>query len=353
MNDIILLLGSDGAGGKLYGNKLCKKCIQNLFILGSMLFSWGYRIHPCGCYSGRKFYRQYRTGCGEYCYTGISALFTYGNHPRRRCRRLNWEKLGEADLKGANRVFGSVLSAGLITGVLFAAVSLVFRIALCSLLGATPELLPQALQYLTVVFAFAPIYVLYNILSIAVRTDGAPKLAAISSAGVIVSNLSLDLLFMKVLNWGLVGASASLCIAETVGTLILLTHFWNKQALLSFHFHIPTGNEIKEYVENGFGVGSAFIFQAVVMLVFNTMLLKGNSENGTFSVAVFGVIYTMSTIPGAMFDGAGAAASTVISILGGEKDWKGMLAVYHDGLRIVAAAGVIMALFFAAGAKTY
>ena len=87
------------------------------------------------------------------------------------------------------------------------------------------------------------------------------------------------------------------------------------------------------------------------MLVFNTMLLKGNSENGTFSVAVFGVIYTMSTIPGAMFDGAGAAASTVISILGGEKDWKGMLAVYHDGLRIVAAAGVIMALFFAAGAK--
>ena len=27
-------------------------------------------------------------------------------------RRLNWEKLGEADLKGANRVFGSVLSAG-------------------------------------------------------------------------------------------------------------------------------------------------------------------------------------------------------------------------------------------------
>ena len=261
------------------------------------------------------------------------------------------KKLGEADLKGANRFFGSVLSSGLITGVLFAAVSLVFRSALCSLLGATPELLPQALQYLTVVFAFAPIYVVYNILSIAVRTDGAPKLAAISSAGVIVTNLSLDLLFMKVLNWGLVGASASLCIAETVGTLVLLTHFWNKQALLSFHFHIPTWNEIKEYVENGFGVGSAFIFQAVVMLVFNTMLLKGNSENGTFSVAVFGVIYTMSTIPGAMFDGAGAAASTVISILGGEKDWKGMLAVYRDGLRIVATAGMIMALFFAAGAK--
>ena len=109
------------------------------------------------------------------------------------------KKLGEADLKGANRVFGSVLSSGLIIGVLFAAVALIFRSSLCRLLGATPELLQNALQYLTVVFAFAPIYVLYNILSIAVRTDGAPKLAAISSAGVIVTNLSLDLLFMKVL----------------------------------------------------------------------------------------------------------------------------------------------------------
>ncbi len=55
----------------------------------------------------------------------------------------------------------------------------------------------------------------------------------------------------------------------------------------------------KEYVENGFGVGSAFIFQdGGLRGVFNTMLLKENSENGTCSVAVFGVIYTMSHIRG-------------------------------------------------------
>ena len=261
------------------------------------------------------------------------------------------KKLGAADVKGANRALGSVLSAGLALGVLFAVLSLLFRNILCRFLGATPELLSQALQYLTIVFFSAPIFVLYHILSAAVRTDGDPRLAAISSAGVIVTNLSLDLLFMKVWNWGLVGASASLCIAETVGSLVLLIHFLKKEALLKFHFHLPTVDEIKEFVGNGFGVGSAFIFQAVVMLVFNTMLLKGNPGNGTFSVAVFSVIYTMSTIPGAMYDGAGTAASTVISILGGEKDWKGMLAVYRDGLRIVVAAGILIALCFAFGAE--
>lgn len=260
-------------------------------------------------------------------------------------------KLGAADVKGANRILGSVLSVGLAAGMLFAVLSLLFRSVLCRFLGATPELLTQALQYLTIVFCSAPVFVLYHILSAAVRTDGDPRLAAISSAGVIVTNLSLDLLFMKVWNWGLVGASASLCIAETVGSLLLLIHFLKKQALLKLHFHIPAVREAREFVENGFGVGSAFIFQAVVMLVFNTMLLKGNSGNGTFSVAVFSVIYTMSTIPGAMYDGAGTAASTVISILGGEKDWRGMLAVYRDGLRIVVAAGIVIALLFAFGAE--
>ena len=351
MNDIILLLGSDGQEENYMETNYAKRA-DRTFLFWGVCSSLGVTVSTLvdatlvGNFIGSTGLAVANIATPVFLLYLLMGITLGGG-----AGVLIGKKLGEADLKGANRVFGSVLSAGLITGVLFAAASLVFRSALCSLLGATPELLPQALQYLTVVFAFAPIYVVYNILSIAVRTDGAPKLAAISSAGVIVTNLSLDLLFMKVLNWGLVGASASLCIAETVGTLILLTHFCNKQALLSFRFHIPTGNEIKEYVENGFGVGSAFIFQALVMLVFNTMLLKGNSEDGTFSVAVFGVIYTMSTIPGAMFDGAGAAASTVISILGGEKDWKGMLAVYHDGLRIVAAAGIIIALFFAAGAK--
>ena len=351
MNDIILLLGNDGQEESYMETNYAKSAYRT-FLFWGVCSSLGVTVSTLvdatlvGNFIGSTGLAVANIATPVFLLYLLMGITLGGG-----AGVLIGKKLGEADLKGANRFFGSVLSAGLITGVLFAAVSLVFRSALCSLLGATPELLPKALQYLTVVFAFAPIYVVYNILSIAVRTDGAPKLAAISSASVIVTNLSLDLLFMKVLNWGLVGASASLCIAETVGTLVLLTHFWNKQALLSFHFHIPTWNEIKEYVENGFGVGSAFIFQALVMLVFNTMLLKGSSEDGTFSVAVFGVIYTMSTIPGAMFDGAGAAASTVISILGGEKDWKGMLAVYRDGLRIVATAGMIMALFFAVGAK--
>lgn len=261
------------------------------------------------------------------------------------------KELGAADEKKANRFFTSALSIGMLAGLFLALIAVIFKREFCTFLGATPELLEQALQYLTIVFFSAPIFVLYNILSIAVRTDGEPKLAALASVGVIITNLGLDLLFMKVLNWGIVGASASLCIAEAVGGCVLITHFWKKQALLKLRLTVPKVEEIKSFIENGFGVGSAFIFQAVVMLVFNILLLKSNSPTAVYSVAVFGVMYTMSTIPYAMFDGAGAAASTVISILGGEKDQKGMLTVFYEGMRIVVIAGVILTLLFVVNTK--
>lgn len=254
--------------------------------------------------------------------------------------------LGAADEEKANQFFSSVLTTGIIIGVIFAIFAAIFRNGMCTFLGATPELLGQALNYLTVVFCSAPIFVVYNILSIIVRTDSDPKLAAAASVGVIITNLSLDLLFMLVFRWGVTGASASLCIAEGVGLVILLFHFRRKQAILKLQLSKPKISEIKNFTTNGFGVGSACIFQAVVMLVFNNLLLKDNTSIGVYSVAVFGVMYTMSTIPSAVFDGAGAAASTVVSVLGGEKDKNGMLAVITDGMRIVMASGLVLALIF-------
>lgn len=260
------------------------------------------------------------------------------------------KQLGADDVDGANRLFQEVLFAGVILGVACMVPALLFRGGICRFLGADGELFSLAQQYLTVVFAAAPFFVVYHILSACVRTDGAPKLAAAASAVVIVTNLVLDLIFMAVLKWGIVGASASLCIGECLGVLVLLTHFFQKNALLRLHLRLPRRENLKEFIGNGFGVGSAQIFQAIVMLAFNTMLLA-HSENGVTYVAIFGVIYTMSTVPQAVFDGAGSAMSTVVSIFAGERDSGGMLTVLKLGTEIVCAAGVVIGLAFMFGAE--
>lgn len=254
--------------------------------------------------------------------------------------------LGASDVDGANRVFHAQLSLGLLVG-LCSLSPLLFKRAYFSFLGVTEGLYAQTEQYLTVVMWSAPVFVLYHILSVSVRTDSDPKLSAAASAAVILTNILLDLLFMQVLEWGIVGASSSLCIAEALGTLILLTHFFKKRKLLKLRLALPKLSDIKHFVGNGFGIGSANIFGAVVMLVFNTLLLKNGGAEGALYVAIYGVIYTISTIPSAIFEGASGALSTVTAFFVGESDEAGILAVLKRALLAAAVGGILLGLLCA------
>ncbi len=255
--------------------------------------------------------------------------------------------LGASDVEGANRCFRRQLTLGLLIGALCLA-PLTFKKAFLGFLGATGELYPLAERYLTVVLWSAPLFVLYHILSASVRTDSDPRLSAVASGVVIVTNLSLDLVFMKGLGWGILGASASLCIAEGLGVLVLLTHFLKKQSLLKLRLGLPGFRELRSFVANGFGVGSANIFQAAVMLVFNTLLLRFGEREGTLYVAAYGVIYTVSMIPFAVFDGASTALATVTAFFAGESDIRGIFSVRKRAVVLTVALGALLAVLCAA-----
>ena len=252
-------------------------------------------------------------------------------------------KLGAADVAGANTLFHTQLCFGLIVGVLSLS-PLLFQDAYFSFLGVTEELYPLAKQYLTVVMWSAPVFVMYHILSVSVRTDSDPKRAAIASAVVIATNFTLDLLFMKVLNWGIIGASSSLCIAEGMGVVVLLSHFRKKESLLKLRLSLPSLRDMGQFIYNGFGMGSANIFGAVVMLVFNSLLLGFTGDTGALYVAIYGVIYSISTIPAAVFDGASSALSTVTAFFAGESDTDGISSVLKHALKVAVLGGALFAV---------
>lgn len=251
--------------------------------------------------------------------------------------------LGESDTDAANRVFRAQMGLGAIVAVL-CLLPLLFKDEFFAFLGVTEELYPLADQYLTVVMCSAPAFVFYHILSVSVRTDSDPRLSAFASAVVIIANITLDLLFMQVLNWGMIGASASLCIAETLGALVLLTHFFKKRKLLKLRISLPKPKDVVTFTINGFGIGSENIFDSVVMLVFNTLLLRFGGESGALYVAIYGIIYTIGTIPDAVFDGASSSLSTVTSFFVGESDIFGIFTVLKKAVIAVAVGGGALAL---------
>jgi len=259
--------------------------------------------------------------------------------------------LGASDVDGANRTFHSQLFLGLVIGFL-CLLPLTFKKAYFSFLGVTGELYPLANQYLTVVMWSAPVFVTYHVLSVSVRTDSDPKLSSVASAAVIVTNLSLDLLFMKALGWGIIGASASLCIAKALGVLILLTHFFKKRKLLKLRLAIPKFKDIGKFFLHGFGIGSAHVFAAVVMLVFNILLLRYGGKSGASYVAIYGVLYTVGTIPAGVFEGASNSLSTVTAFFAGESDTDGIFVVLKKALLVAVIVGGVLAVFCASFAHS-
>lgn len=254
--------------------------------------------------------------------------------------------LGSGDRKAADSVFHSQLSLGLFVSLLSLS-PLLFKEKFFSFLGVTENLYALSSEYLTVVMYSSPLFVMYHILSYAVRSDSDAFRSAAASTVVIVTNLVLDIIFMKVMRIGIMGASLSLCIGEALGVIVLLTHFAGKNRMLTLKTGRIRLHEVCETVSNGFGLGSAQVFSAVVMLLYNTMLLKYWKEDGTFYVAVYGIIYTLSTIPQGIWDGNSSSLQTVISFLTGESDTAGISAVLKKSLLTVSSLALVTALLFA------
>ena len=251
--------------------------------------------------------------------------------------------LGASNVEEANRIFRSLLGLGLVIGAL-CWLPLLFRPAFLRFLGVTEELSALTGRYLTVVLCCAPLFIFYHILSASVRTDSDPKLAAIASGVVITANLLLDLLFMLVLRWGIIGASASLCIAETLGVLTLLQHFRKKQTLLKLRLALPTRRDIADFAANGFGMGSAYIFQGIVMLAINNLLNRFSGDAAAINIAIFGVIYSTSMIPFAVYDGASNALSTITAFFLGESDADSIFTALKSALTLALTVGAAIAL---------
>ena len=76
---------------------------------------------------------------------------------------------------------------------------------LALLLGAAPEVLPQAMAYLWYIVTFAPFQLFSFLLGGMARNDGRPKLAMTAMIAGAASNIVLDYVFMYPLNLGIRG----------------------------------------------------------------------------------------------------------------------------------------------------
>ena len=200
------------------------------------------------------------------------------------------------DRTGANRVFTTALvMAGVAAAVLLAVVE-----ALASLLGADEATLPLTVTYLRTIFAFAPLFLLNNVLLPFVRNDGSPQLAMVAMLVGSFGNIVLDALFIFGFGWGMFGAAFATGFAPIMSMAVLLAHFFMKRnTFRPVRLHLRA-RLVGHIAALGFSSFVVELSGGLVLLVLNLVIL---AFEGTIGVAAYGVVANFAFVASALFVG--------------------------------------------------
>lgn len=140
--------------------------------------------------------------------------------------------LGAGDQRRAERVAGNSFICVVVLSILLAAVGLGFLRPILRLFGATPAIMPFAVDYLSVILAgnfFFAYAVSSNNL---VRSEGNVKVAMYSMFLGAGTNIILDPIFIFGLNMGIRGAAIATVLANFLVFLFLSVYFLRGKSLL-------------------------------------------------------------------------------------------------------------------------
>lgn len=201
--------------------------------------------------------------------------------------------LGQKEDKKANNYFTCASLLIVVTGLLMGILLYFAAPFFMTMVGADGELARLGVNYIRVYAIFSPFITMVFALDNYLRISGRLKTSMVLNIAMSLGTILLELLFILVFNWGIVGASLGAAIAMFICTLVGVSLFAKGNLQLKYtkpHFEVDL---IKKIVVNGLPAFLTNISGRVFSIVMNIMLL---SMGGESAVAIYGVLMTVGGI---------------------------------------------------------
>lgn len=248
--------------------------------------------------------------------------------------------LGEGDPKRANSYFSMLVYVTAIGGIILALLGMLLVPSVASLLGAEGELLSNCILYGRINFISLPAFILQNVFQSFFVTAEKPKLglAVIITAG--VTNMILDLLFVGILGFGLLGAAVATVCGEMIGGLFPVLYFSRKNSsLLRLGKTQFNGRILMQTCINGSSELMTNLSSSIVNSLYNVQLMKFAGENG---VAAYAAIMYVNFIFIAIFLGYSIGSAPIISYHYGAGNHEELKNLYKKSLQLVGSWGILL-----------
>jgi len=191
-----------------------------------------------------------------------------------------------------------------VAAVILLAVGLLFTDKIATFTSNDPGIYADSVTYGRILISTSGIMLMMFGLNAFVRTDNAPKLVAIAVIVSNIVNLTLDIVFMKYLGWGIAGAAWASVVGYIVGIGIALLHFRNSEC----HLALNRADVARIDKKMALFVGMPLVVDTMLMfcrmLFVNNMLLSQKSVCG---LAIQSVTMNLLLIVNLFLGGAGQA----------------------------------------------
>ncbi len=251
------------------------------------------------------------------------------------------KELGEGRKQRAKELL-SMIIAILVVLSLFLSVFLYCMLpTIARLVGASDAMMPGCITYGRVLAFF----MVFQMLSMAFHplliTAEQSMLGLITTISNAVANILLDFLFVAVFGWGMRGAAIATGLAWMVSAVIPMVYFFNSKNSLHFVRPCLDFRSLGITMYNGASEMVDAISYAVVALIFNLRLLAifGDDGVGAYSVSEYvGGLFI------AIFYGISMSIVPVVGYHLGKRNVKELQSLRRDGLILMGAIGVLMAV---------
>ena len=257
---------------------------------------------------------------------------------------------GKNDDENAHRAIGASITVAFLSGLLMMLVIYPFKVPILTLFGASENTLAYSIEYLDVVLAMVPIFILCNMMNSVIRADGSPTWAMLSMIAGAVTNIILDPVFIFALKWGMKGAALATVIGQGVTFIFTVVYFLNTKSFkLNISSFIPKFKAIKDVVELGISTFFTQVAIVIVAILSNVQLAKFGalSKYGAdIPIAIIGIQSKIFTVVINLVVGIVLGCQPIISFNMGAKKYERVKELYGKIMACTLAIGAIFTLVF-------
>lgn len=203
--------------------------------------------------------------------------------------------LGRGDKQEANNALRSVFVFLLGMSVVVSLVIFLSAGKIASFLGANEVLLPDAVHYIRALVPFFPLLCAMFFGDYIIKAMGHPLYATSVMGMTVVLNIVLDLVFVAVLGWGVMGAGLATGIAFTMGACFNVPRLFSRHEVVAVQRGRYNRRLVWNAFYNGSSEGMSELSVAITVFLFNITMMRYLGESGVAAFTAINYILFIGT----------------------------------------------------------